>query len=85
MAVSIDAVALLVYRAAWQHGATEQSILREAVIAKLFSTEAAFDVIDEAVQIFGGLGVVRGITVERVCCAVPGHFGFSMGPVKFSD
>jgi acyl-CoA dehydrogenase len=66
MAVGIDAAALLVYRAAWQHDATERSISREAAIAKLFSTETAFDIIDEAVQIFGGLGVVRGTTVERL-------------------
>jgi acyl-CoA dehydrogenase len=66
MAVSIDAAALLVYRAAWQHDATDQSISREAAIAKLYSTEAAFDVIDQAVQIFGGLGVVKGTIVERL-------------------
>jgi acyl-CoA dehydrogenase len=66
MAVGIDAAALLVYRAAWQHDATEGSISREAAIAKLYSTEAAFDIIDQAVQIFGGLGVVRGTTVERL-------------------
>jgi acyl-CoA dehydrogenase len=35
-------------------------------MAKLFSSEAAFEVIDEALQIFGGLGVVRGTTVERL-------------------
>ena len=58
--------ALLVYRAAWQHDATERSISREAAIAKLFSTETAFDIIDEAVQIFGGLGLGRGTTVERL-------------------
>ena len=66
MAVGIDAAALLVYRAAWQHDATEQSISREAAIAKLFSTETAFEIIDQALQIFGGLGVVRGTTVERL-------------------
>jgi len=66
MAVGIDAAALLVYRAAWQHDATEQGIAREAAVAKLFSTEAAFAIIDQAVQIFGGLGVVRGSTVERL-------------------
>jgi acyl-CoA dehydrogenase len=66
MAVGIDAAALLVYRAAWQHDATEQSISREAAIAKLFSTETAFEIIDQALQIFGGLGVVRGSIVERL-------------------
>jgi acyl-CoA dehydrogenase len=66
MAVGIDAAALLVYRAAWQHDATERSISREAAIAKLYSTETAFDIIDQAMQIFGGLGVIRGTTVERL-------------------
>ncbi|MGI9410199.1 MAG: acyl-CoA dehydrogenase family protein, partial [Hyphomicrobiaceae bacterium] len=66
MAVNIDAAALLVYRAAWQHDTGDRSITREAAIAKLYSTEAAFNVIDEAVQIFGGLGMVRGTHVERL-------------------
>ncbi len=66
MAVGMDAAALLVYRAAWQHDATEQSIPCEPAIAKLYSTEVAFEIIDQALQIFGGLGVVRGTTVERL-------------------
>ena len=66
MAVAIDASALLVYRAAWQHDVAGQSMSREAAIAKLYATEAAFEVIDQAVQIFGGLGVVKGTTVERL-------------------
>jgi acyl-CoA dehydrogenase len=66
MDVSIDASALLVYRAAWQHDERGEGIAREAAVAKLFSTEQAFAVIDQAVQIFGGLGVVKGTTVERL-------------------
>ena len=66
MAVGIDASALLVYRAAWQHDQNAGEISREAAIAKYYSTETAFSVIDQAVQIFGGLGVVRGTTVERL-------------------
>lgn len=66
MAVSVDAAALLVYRAAWQHDATTHGISREAAIAKLYSSEAAFSVIDEALQIFGGMGVVNGTPVERL-------------------
>jgi acyl-CoA dehydrogenase len=66
MAVRVDASGLLVYRAAWQHDTSNASIAREAAIAKLYSTEAAFEVIDQAVQIFGGLGVVQGTTVERL-------------------
>ena len=66
MAVKIDAAALLVYRAAWQHDMTEAPISREAAIAKLYATEAAFEVIDQAVQIHGGLGVTKGSVVERL-------------------
>ena len=66
MAVRVDAAALLVYRAAWQHDKGGTDIAREAAIAKLYSTEAGFEVIDQALQIFGGLGVVKGTTVERL-------------------
>ena len=64
MATAIDGAALLVYRAAWVRDTTGQRITREAAMAKLFATEAAQRVIDDAVQIFGGLGVVRGNVAE---------------------
>jgi acyl-CoA dehydrogenase len=66
MAVSIDASALLVYRAAWTRDVLGTRVTREASMAKLFATESAQQTIDAAVQIFGGLGVVRGMTVERL-------------------
>ena len=66
MAVAIDASALLVYRAAWTRDTQARRVTREASMAKLFATEAAQQVIDSAVQTFGGLGVVRGVTVERL-------------------
>jgi acyl-CoA dehydrogenase len=66
MAMAIDAAALLVYRAAWTKDVGGGRVTREASIAKLFATEAAQQVIDAAVQLFGGLGVVRGTTVERL-------------------
>ena len=66
MAMKVDSSALLVHRAAWTHDVAGKSIAREAAIAKLFSTEAAQQVVDEAVQIFGGLGTVKGVTVERL-------------------
>jgi acyl-CoA dehydrogenase len=65
MATTIDSSALLVYRAAWQRD-RGQSVTREAAMAKLMATEGAQQVIDAAVQIFGGLGVVSGNTVERL-------------------
>jgi acyl-CoA dehydrogenase len=66
MAVKIDAAALLTYRAAWAHDAGSDSIGREASIAKLYASEAAQQVVDEALQVFGGMGVVHGVTVERL-------------------
>jgi acyl-CoA dehydrogenase len=65
MATTIDASALLVYRAAWQRD-QGQNVTREAAMAKLTATEGAQQVIDAAVQIFGGLGVVSGQAVERL-------------------
>lgn len=66
MAVAIDAAALLVYRAAWTKDVKGARVTREASTAKLFATEAAQQVIDTAVQMFGGLGVVHGMTVESL-------------------
>jgi acyl-CoA dehydrogenase len=66
MALRIDAAALLVYRAAWAKDAGAERITREAAIAKLYATEAAQRVIDDALQIHGALGVVAGHPVERL-------------------
>ncbi|MFT3820766.1 MAG: acyl-CoA dehydrogenase family protein [Rubrivivax sp.] len=66
MAVLIDASALLVYRAAWTRDVQRVRVTREASMAKLYATEAAQQVIDGAVQLWGGLGVVQGTTVERL-------------------
>ena len=64
MAVAIDAAALLVYRAAWTKDAGAERITREAAMAKLFATESAQRVIDDAVQLLGGMGVLAGAPVE---------------------
>ena len=66
MAVDVDAAALLVYRAAWAKDAGAPRITREAAMAKLYSTDRAQQVIDRAVQLFGGDGVKSGETVERL-------------------
>jgi acyl-CoA dehydrogenase len=66
MALAIDAAALLIYRAAWAKDAGAERITREAAMAKLHATEAAQAVIDDAVQLHGGLGVVAGHPVERL-------------------
>ena len=63
-AVAIDAAALLVYRAAWAKDVGGGRVTREAAIAKLFATDEAQQVIDRALQLHGGLGVVSGSPVE---------------------
>jgi acyl-CoA dehydrogenase len=65
MATTIDSAALLVYRAAWQRD-RGGNVTREAAMAKMVATEGAQQVIDAALQIFGGLGVVSGMPVERL-------------------
>ena len=65
MALQVDAAALLTYRAAWLRD-QGQTITKEAAMAKLAATENAQRVIDAALQLWGGLGVVSGQTVERL-------------------
>jgi acyl-CoA dehydrogenase len=66
MATAIDAAALLIYRAAWTRDVADRRVTLEAAMAKMYATEAAQQVIDSAVQILGGLGVVSGHPVERL-------------------
>jgi len=66
MAVDIDAAALLIYRAGWTRDVAGRRNSREAAMAKLFATDQAQAVIDKAVQIHGGLGVVHGHPVETL-------------------
>jgi len=66
MAVKIDAMALLIYRSAWTKDKKATRVTRESSMAKLYGTEAAQEVIDQAVQIFGGMGVVSGVKVEQL-------------------
>jgi acyl-CoA dehydrogenase len=65
MATTIDSAALLTYRAAWQRD-QGRNVTREAAMAKMAATEGAQQVIDAAVQLFGGLGVVSEHPVERL-------------------
>lgn len=66
MALDVDAAALLTYRAAWTRDMGAPRVTREAAMAKLFATDQAQQVIDKAVQLFGGEGVRSGATVETL-------------------
>jgi acyl-CoA dehydrogenase len=66
MVTELDAARLLVYRAAYMRDTGAARVKREASEAKLFATEAAGRIVDSAVQIHGGTGLVRGSVVERL-------------------
>ena len=66
MATEIDAARLLVYRAAWMRDELGVKTTKEASMAKVYATEVAWRVVDQAVQLHGGYGVVRGMPVERL-------------------
>jgi acyl-CoA dehydrogenase len=66
MSVELEAARLLVLKAAWTKDQGQPRIAREGATAKLFATEMAQRVVDRAVQLHGGQGVMRGATVERL-------------------
>jgi alkylation response protein AidB-like acyl-CoA dehydrogenase len=63
MACTVDASALMVYRAAWLRD-QGRTITKEAAMAKLLATEGAQQVIDAAVQLFGGREIVESLYRE---------------------
>jgi len=66
MATGVDAAALLTYRAAWRRDVQGLPTTKQAAMAKMAATETAQQVIDRAVQMFGGRGVRSGEMVERL-------------------
>lgn len=65
MATELDAARLLVARAAHLRDHGERAST-EAAMAKMFATEAAQRIIDHAVQLHGGAGVIEGSEVEQL-------------------
>jgi len=66
MATELEAARLLVYQAAWAHDSGAGDAKLKSSMAKLFATEAAQRIVDQALQIHGGVGVVVGSVVERL-------------------
>ena len=64
MATDIDASRLLIYRAASMLD-KGQRVTRESAMAKLFASEAAVRIANEAVQIHGGYGFIKDYPVEK--------------------
>src|SRR5687768_12047767 len=70
MAVDLDTARLLVLRAAHRKDTTQERVTTEVSIAKLGATEAAQRVVDRAVQLLGGRGVMAGNVVEHLYRAI---------------
>ena len=66
MATDLTAARLLVYRAAWEKDRGAARVTLEAAMAKAFATEAAQRIVDDAVQILGGRGVLADNPVDRL-------------------
>jgi acyl-CoA dehydrogenase len=66
MATELEAARLLVYEAAWSHDHAGPDAKSRSSMAKLYATEAAQRIIDQALQIHGGAGVVAGSIMERL-------------------
>ncbi len=66
MATELTAARALVYRAGYLHDHGAERITMESSMAKLYATEAAQRIIDQALQIHGGYGVMKGYLVERL-------------------
>lgn len=70
MRVSLDAASLLVYRAAWLADHVKEKTTLEASAAKYFATEAAQKVVDQSLQMHGGMGLHRKSRIENLYRAV---------------
>ena len=66
MATELEAARLLVYQAAWAHDCGGNELKQKSSMAKLFASEAAQRIIDQALQIHGGVGLVTGNIMERL-------------------
>jgi acyl-CoA dehydrogenase len=66
MATELEASRLLVYQAAWMHDQDIGALKQKSAMAKLFATEAAQRIIDRALQIHGGMGLLAGSIMERL-------------------
>jgi alkylation response protein AidB-like acyl-CoA dehydrogenase len=64
MATELDAARLLTQRAAVLKDAGRK-VTRESSMAKLFASEAAVRICDEAVQLFGGYGFIKDYPAEK--------------------
>jgi alkylation response protein AidB-like acyl-CoA dehydrogenase len=70
MATELAAARLLVYRAAWAKDQGAERVTLESAMAKSYATEAAQRIVDGAVQLLGGRGVMASHPVDKLYRAV---------------
>lgn len=66
MATELEAARLLVYQAAWAHDCGGGDAKLKSSMAKLYASEAAQRIVDQALQIHGGNGLIAGNIMERL-------------------
>ena len=66
MATELEAARLLVYQAAWAHDCDDADAKQNSSMAKFYATEAAQRIVDQALQIHGGNGLIAGSIMERL-------------------
>src|SRR6266508_2458375 len=66
MATELEAAKLLVYQAAWAHDCGGVEVKQKTSMAKYYATEAAQRIVDQALQIHGGNGLIAGSIMERL-------------------
>jgi len=70
MATELHAARLLVYRAVWAKDRGAERVTLESAMAKSYATEAAQRIVDGAVQLLGGRGVLASHPVDKLYRAV---------------
>ncbi|MEX0804433.1 MAG: acyl-CoA dehydrogenase family protein [Candidatus Binatia bacterium] len=66
MATDLEAARLLVYQAAWAHDCGGDHAKQQSSMAKLYATEAAQQIVDQALQIHGANGLIAGSITEQL-------------------
>jgi len=70
MKVLLDASSLLVYRAAWLADNAKERTSLEASAAKYYATEAAQKIVDQSLQLCGGIGLQKNSRIEHLYRAI---------------
>ena len=66
MATNLEASRLMVYRAAAKLDRKQKDATAQAAMAKRFATDTCFNIVNDALQIFGGYGYLSDYPIERI-------------------